>query len=59
MADISPLVDDDETVAERRALEAAIAVAEANPHRVSHEDVRAWLLRLANGEFDAPPPVPR
>jgi len=23
------------------------------------EDVRAWLLRLANGEFDAPPPEAR
>jgi len=23
------------------------------------EDVRAWLLRLANGEFNAPPPEPR
>jgi len=52
-----PLVDDDE--AEAHALAAAVAVAEADPRRMSHEEVRAWLLRLANGEFDAPPPEPR
>ena len=54
-----PLVDGDEAEAEARALAAAVAVAEADPSRVPHEEVRAWLLRLANGEFDAPPPEPR
>jgi hypothetical protein len=52
-----PLVDDDE--AEAEALAVAVAAAEADPRRVPHEEVRAWLLRLANGEFDAPPPTPR
>ena len=44
---------------EAGALAAALAVAEADPLRVQHEDVRAWLLRLANGELDAAPPTPR
>jgi hypothetical protein len=35
---------------------AAVAVAEADPRRVPHEEVRAWLLRLADGEFDAAAP---
>jgi hypothetical protein len=51
-----PLADDDG--AEARALAAAVAAAEADLRRVPHEDVRAWLLRLANGEFDASPPEP-
>lgn len=55
----TPLIEDDEAEAEARALAAAVAVAEADPRRVPHEEVRAWLLRLANGEFDAPPPEPR
>ena len=52
----APMIDDDEAEAETRALAAAIAAAEADPRRVPHEVVRVWLLRLANGEFDAPPP---
>jgi hypothetical protein len=52
-----PSIDDDE--AETRALAAAIAESDADPRTVPHEVVRAWLLRLANGEFDAPPPEPR
>jgi hypothetical protein len=48
-----------EEAAEAEALGAAVAQAVANPKRVPHEDVRAWLLRLAAGEFDAPPPLPR
>ena len=59
MAHPAPIIEDDEDEAEARALAAAIAVAEADPRRVPHEEVRAWLLRLANGEFDAPPPQPR
>ncbi len=54
-----PLIEDDEAESEARALAAAVAVAEADPRRVPHEEVRIWLLRLANGEFDAPPPTPR
>ncbi len=42
-----------------QALAAAVAESDADPRTVPHEDVRAWLLRLANGEFDAPPPEPR
>ncbi len=49
---------DDETAAEASALVAAVAVAEADPRRVRHEEVRAWLLRLARGDLDAPPPKP-
>ena len=53
----APLIDDDE--AEARALAASIAESDANPRTASHKEVRAWLLRLAQGEFDAPPPEPR
>lgn len=48
-----------EDEAERRALGAAVAEARADPRSAPHAEVRAWLLRLAAGEFDAPPPVPR
>lgn len=56
----STLLRDDETEAdaETRGLAAAVAVAKADPRRVPHDEVRAWLLRLARGEFDAPPPEP-
>ncbi len=59
MAHPEPLIEDDEDAAEARALAAAIAIAEADPRRVPHEDVRAWLMRLAAGESGAPPPQPR
>jgi antitoxin ParD1/3/4 len=42
-----------------RTLAAAIAESDADPRTVPHEKVRAWLLRLTSGEFDAPPPEPR
>jgi hypothetical protein len=51
-----PLIEDDE--AEQQALAAAIAASDADPRTVPHEEVRAWLLRLASGELDAPPPEP-
>lgn len=54
-----PQVADDDIEAEARALAAAVAVAEADPRRAPHSEVRAWLLRLANGESDATPPEPR
>jgi hypothetical protein len=54
-----PLIEDDETEAETRALAAAIAASDGDPRTVPHEEVRTWLLLLATGEFDAPPPEPR
>jgi hypothetical protein len=56
MALPAPLIEDDEAEAEARALAAAIAASDADPRTVPHEKVRAWLLRLAGGAFDAPPP---
>jgi hypothetical protein len=56
MTDAKPLIEADETEAEARALAAAIAESDADPRTVPHEKVRAWLMRLAEGEFDAPPP---
>jgi hypothetical protein len=58
MSNPVPLIEDDEDAAEAQALAAAIAESDADPRTAPHEDVRAWLLRLANGEFDAPPPEP-
>jgi len=59
MAHPAPIIEDDEDAAEAQALAAAIAESDADPRTAPHEEVRAWLLRLANGEFDAPPPEPR
>jgi len=53
MPDHAPVAHVDDDLAEQRALAAAVAVAEADPRRVPHAEVRAWLLRLANGELDA------
>jgi hypothetical protein len=53
-----PPLDDDEA-AELAALQAAVAKAQADPRRIPHEEVRAWLLRLAEGDFDAPRPTAR
>ena len=52
---------DDEEEAERRALQAAIDTARADVAAgrvVPHEEVREWLLKLAQGE-NAPRPFPR
>ncbi len=59
MTQPTPFIEDDEAAAEARALTAAIAESDADPRTVPHEEVRAWLLRLARGEFDAPLPEPR
>ena len=59
MTSPAPLIEDDEVGAEAQALAAAVAESDADPRTVPHEEVRAWLLRLAEGEFDAPPPEPR
>jgi hypothetical protein len=55
----SHLIDADEAEAEARALAVAIAESDKDPRTAPHEEVRAWLLRLAEGEFDAPTPEPR
>ncbi len=52
------IIEEDEVEAEARALAAAIAASDADPRSVPHEEVRAWLLRLASGEFHIPPPEP-
>jgi hypothetical protein len=54
-----PPIRNNDAEAEVRALAAAIADSDADPRTVPHEEVRAWLLRLAEGEFGAPPPEPR
>ena len=54
----APLPLDDET-AELAALATAVAKAQADPRRIPHEEVRGWLLRLAEGELDAPRPAAR
>ena len=51
------LVDDD--TAEATALAEAVARARADNRAVSHAEMRAWLLRIASGDADAPPPTPR
>jgi hypothetical protein len=55
----APVTEDEDDAAETKALAVAIAESDADPRTAPHEEVRAWLLRLANGEFDAPPPVAR
>jgi len=52
-----PDIDDED--AEAALLAAAVAKARANKRGVPHEEMRAWLLELAAGNFDAPPPVAR
>ena len=51
--------DDDQGAAEVQALAAAVAESDADPRTAPHAEVRAWLMRLAEGELDAPPPEPR
>ena len=54
-----PLPDLDDDAAELTALAAAVAKARANKRGVPHEEMRVWLLEIAAGNFDAPPPVAR
>ncbi|QCN94002.1 hypothetical protein D3093_01235 [Azospirillum argentinense] len=49
----------DDEVAESDALKAAIAKARADRRGVPHEQMREWLLRVAEGEFGAEPPETR
>ena len=57
VARILPDIDDEE--AETALLAAAVAEARADPRIVPHEEMRAWLLEIAAGNFDASPPEPR
>lgn len=52
------LTGEEEEEAELCALKATVAVADADPRRIPHERVRTWLLRLAEGDFDAKRPEP-
>jgi len=54
-----PLTEMDESEAEAAALQAAIAKSRANPLEVPHEEMREWLLKIADGDFTAEPPTPR
>jgi len=51
-----PDLNDDD--AETAALIAAVEKARADRRGVPHEEVRAWLLRIADGDFSAEPPAP-
>jgi hypothetical protein len=59
MSAIRQMSIEEEDEAEAALLAAAVAEARADPRAVPHDEVAAWLLRIANGEFDAPPPVAR
>ena len=59
MSNAKTLADIDDDAAEAEALAQAIAESDADPREVPHSEVRAWLLRVAAGEFDAEPPTPR
>jgi HSP20 family molecular chaperone IbpA len=52
-------IEDDDDVAETALLAAAMAGARASELKVPHEDMRAWLLKLADGDVSAKPPEPR
>ena len=57
MTEVATPIEDEE--AEARLMAAAAAESDSDPRIAPHDEVRAWLLRLAQGEFDAPPPVAR
>jgi len=50
---------DGDEAAEPAVLAAAIAASDADPRVIPHGEMRAWLLEIAAGHFDAPPPVAR
>ena len=54
-----PIADFDDEAAEIAALTRAVEKARANKRGVPHEEMRIWVLELADGNFDAPPPVAR
>ena len=49
----------DEDTAEHRSLVDAIAVSEADPRTIPHEQMRTWSSKVGDGRFDAEPPVSR
>ena len=57
MPNLARQIDDES--AEAEALEAAVAEARADRRGVAHEDMRAWLLKIAEGDFDTEPPEAR
>ncbi len=50
---------EDEDTAELVALTSAVNESLTNPRAVPHDEMKAWLLEIAAGNFDAPPPVAR
>ena len=56
MSNAVPMPDIDDEEAEAVALAAAVAEARADSRFIPHEEMLAWLLSLAAGEFDALPP---
>jgi hypothetical protein len=59
MANTVPGTEVDDDAAEAAALLAAVARSRADARGVPHEEMRAWLLKIVAGKFDATPPVPR
>ncbi|QCO01198.1 hypothetical protein [Azospirillum argentinense] len=57
MPNLARQIDDE--AAESDALKAAVATARADRRGVPHEQMREWLLRVAEGEFGAEPPETR
>jgi hypothetical protein len=54
-----PVPDIDDDQAENAALAEAVAEARASTRVVSHEEMSAWLLKIAAGDFDPQVPVAR
>lgn len=48
---------DDDEAAELAALSVAVENARADKRGIPHEEMRVWLLEIAAGDFDAPPPA--
>jgi hypothetical protein len=61
MSNSAPILTDieDEEAAELAALTAAVEKARASKRGVPHSEMRLWLLEIAAGNFDAPPPEVR
>jgi hypothetical protein len=54
-----PIPEADDDAAEAAALQAAVAESDADPRVIPHDKMRDWLLQMAVGKFEAPPPVAR
>jgi hypothetical protein len=55
----TPQLTNDEAATESKALKTAIAESRTDPRGVPHSEMRLWLMEIAEGNFTAPPPVPR